>query len=452
MTIIIVGCGKVGVALARLLSVEEHNIVMIDTVAQKIQDVTEELDVMGIVGNGSSIGVLTEAGMQDADLLIAVTGSDELNLLCCMFAKKAGHCHAIARVRNPAYSHELKFIKEQLGISTIINPELAAAIEISRLLRFPSASKIDTFADGKVRLIKFEIRKEHLLDGVPVQDIPGRMGCDVLVCAVERGENVVIPGGDFLLQTGDEVSLIATKKNAAAFFQRIGMDIQPVKSALIVGGGTIGYYLAKRLLEAGIHVRIVELDPRRCEVLTELLPKATILQGDGTDRRLLLQEGLPMAEAFVTLTNLDEENILLALFAKKHSQAKLVTKVNRLEFDDIIEGMNIGSVVYPKYMTCDFILQYVRALQNEAGNNVKTLYRILDDRVEALEFTIHEESPVIGVPLTDLPLKKNQLVCCITRGDEIFIPRGGDAIQPGDTVIVVTLEQGLHDVQDILEE
>ena len=278
------------------------------------------------------------------------------------------------------------------------------------------------------------------------------MGCDVLVCAVERGENVVIPGGDFLLQTGDEVSLIATKKNAAAFFQRIGMDIQPVKSALIVGGGTIGYYLPKRLLEAGIHVRIVELDPRRCEVLTELLPKATILQGDGTDRRLLLQEGLPMAEAFVTLTNLDEENILLALFAKKHSQAKLVTKVNRLEFDDIIEGMNIGSVVYPKYMTCDFILQYVRALQNEAGNNVKTLYRILDDRVEALEFTIHEESPVIGVPLTDLPLKKNQLVCCITRGDEIFIPRGGDAIQPGDTVIVVTLEQGLHDVQDILEE
>ncbi len=452
MTIIIVGCGKVGVALARLLSVEEHNIVMIDTVAQKIQDIVEELDVMGIVGNGSSISVLTEAGMQDADLLIAVTGSDELNLLCCMFAKKAGHCHAIARVRNPAYSHELDFIKEQLGISTIINPELAAAVEISRLLRFPSANKIDTFADGKVRLIKFTIRQEHQLDGVLVQDIPGRMGCDVLICAVERGEEVIIPGGDFLLHTGDEVSMVATQGNAASFFQRIGAQTQPVKSCLIVGGGTIGYYLAKRLLDVGINVRIVELDPHRCEELTELLPKATILQGDGTDRRLLLQEGLPMAEAFVTLTNLDEENILLALFAKKHSDAKLVTKVNRLEFDDIIEGMDIGSVIYPKYMTCDFILQYVRALQNEAGNNVKTLYRILDDRVEALEFTVHEESRVTGVPLTDLPLKKNQLVCCIARGEEIIIPRGRDDIRLGDTVIVVTLEQGLHDVQDILEE
>lgn len=451
MTIIIIGCGKVGVALAKLLS-GEHNLVMVDVSAEKIQEVTEELDVMGVVGNGSSIGVLTEAGMQDADLLIAVTGSDELNLLCCMFAKKAGHCHAIARVRNPEYSHELDFIKEQLGISTIINPELAAAIEISQLLRFPSASKIDTFADGKVRLIKFEILPLHCLDNVPVKDIPGRMGCDILVCAVERGEGVIIPGGDFLLHIGDEVSIVATPANASAFFKHIGMQTRSVRSSLIVGGGTIGYYLAKRLLDSGIYVRIMERDPHRCEELTELLPKATVIQGDGTDRRLLLEEGLPQTESFVTLTNMDEENIFLALYAKKYSQAKLVTKLTRLEFDDIVAEMDIGSVVYPKYMTCDFILQYVRALQNEAGNNVKTLYRILDDRVEALEFTVQEESQITNIPLAELPLKKDQLVCCITRGESAFIPRGKDTIQVGDTVIAVTLEQGLHDLQDILAE
>lgn len=452
MEIIIVGCGKVGLALARQLSEEEHSVTVIDTSAEKIAEVTEELDVMGLVGNGSSIGVLTEAGMQDADLLIAVTGLDELNLLCCMFAKKAGHCHAIARVRNPAYSHELDFIKAQLGISTIINPELAAAVEISHLLCFPAATNIDTFADGRVRLIKFCLAPGHNLDGVPVRDIPGRMKCDILMCAVERDGSVTIPGGDFRLASGDVVSFIASPDSGADFFKKIGLPTQPVKNAFIVGGGTIGVYLAMRLLAAGIRVRIVELDPARCAQLNELLPGATVIQGDGTDRRLLLEEGLPMADAFVALTNMDEENVLLTLFAKKHSKAKLVTKVNRLEFDDIIDGLELGSVIYPKYMTCDFILQYVRALQNEAGNNLKTLYRILDDRVEALEFTVQEESPVTGVPLQKLPLKKNLLVCCITRGDKIFIPRGHHSIRVGDTVIVVTLHQGLHDLCDILEE
>ena len=445
MKIILVGGGKVGTALARQLSEEDHNVTIVDTNKARVEHLTESYDVLGIVGNGSSITTLAEAGIEDADVFIAVTGSDELNLLCCMFAKKAGHCHAIARVRNPSYSHELDFIKKQIGISAIINPEMAAAKEISHLLRFPGASKIDTFAGGRVRLIKFALNGTQALDGVAIREIPTRLKSDILVCAVEREGGVIIPNGNFMLQKGDQVTFLATQENAHEFFQRIGLPVRPVRNALIVGGGAIAYYLSQELLENHVRVRIVERDAARCVELAEQLPGAQILN------EFLLSEGLESTEAFVALTNIDEENVLLTLFAKKHSNGKLVTKVNRLEFDDILAGLDLGSVVYPKYMTCDYIVQYVRALQNEAGNNIKTLYRILDDRVEALEFTVHEKSAATGVPLSQLHLKKNLLLCCITRGDRILIPRGGDQIQVGDNVIVVTLEHGLHDLRDIVE-
>lgn len=452
MKIVLVGCGKVGTALARQLSEEEHSVTVIDTNKARVEHVSQSYDVMGIVGNGSSISTLSEAGIEEADVFIAVTGSDELNLLCCMFAKKAGHCHAIARVRNPSYSHELDFIKQQIGISAIINPEMAAAKEISRLLRFPGASKIDTFADGRVRLIKFELTSKQGLNGLAIRDIPGTLKSDILVCAVERGTDVVIPDGNFVLRDGDIVTFLATQDKAHQFFLKINMPVRPVRNAMIVGGGAIAYYLGMELLENHIHVRIVERDPARCVTLTEALPRAEILCEDGSNREFLLSEGLVSAEAFVALTNFDEENVLLTLFAKKHSRGKLVTKVNRLEFDDILGSLDLGSTIYPKYMTCDYIVQYVRALQNEAGSNIKTLYRILDDRVEALEFTVHEESAATGTPLSRLNLKPNQLICCITRGEEIIIPRGGDRIQVGDSVIVVTLEHGLHDVRDIVAE
>ena len=407
---------------------------------------------MGIVGNGASIATLYEAGIEEADVFIAITGSDELNLLCCMFAKKAGHCHTIARVRNPSYSHELEFIKKQTGISAIVNPEMAAAMEISHLLRFPGASKIDTFADGRVRLIKCALTEAQGMDGMAIRDILSRLGSDVLVCAVERGADVLIPNGDFVLRNGDQVTFLATQERARDFFQKINLPVRPVKNALIVGGGAIAFYLSQELLENKVRVRIVERDPARCMQLAEELPEAQILNEDGSNRDFLLSEGLGSAEAFVALTNIDEENVLLTLFAKKHSKGKLVTKINRLEFDDIISGLELGSIVYPKYMTCDYIVQYVRALQNEAGSNVKTLYRILDDRVEALEFTVHEESKATGVPLSRLRLKQNLLLCCIMRGEQILIPRGGDEIQVGDNVIVVTLEHGLHDLRDIVAD
>ncbi len=450
MEIILVGCGKAGSALTAQLIQEGHSITVIDTNPEKVERIQEELDVMGIVGNGSSIGVLTEAGVEKADVFIAVTGSDELNLLSCMFARKSGHCCAIARVRNPVYSHELDYMRKQLGISLIINPELSAAREISRLLRFPAASKIDSFADDRVRLIKFELTPSQGLDGMRLREIPGQLSQDALFCAVERGTGVVIPDGEFQLKNGDLLTVLVPRDKAAPFFGKLRMPVHSVRNALIVGGGTIGYYLAKDLIAHNIRVRIVENNEKRCELLAELLPEATVLHGDGTDRKFLLEAGLLLTESFVPLTNIDEENVLLAMFARRRSNAKLVTKVNRLEFDDILSGLEIGSVVYPKFLLCDYIVQHVRALQNQAGNNVKTLYRILDDRVEALEFTVNEASAVTDRPLSELRLKPNQLICCITRGNHIIVPKGSDRIQVGDTVIVVTLERGLHDIRDIL--
>ena len=358
MQIIIVGCGKVGLTLAEQLTGEGHNLVLIDLDSEKIQEAVENFDVMGIVGNGSSFSVLSEADVDHADLLIAVTGSDELNLLCCLFAKKTSRCQTIARVRNPLYNEELAFIKEQLGISMIINPELAAATEISRILRFPSASKIDRFAKGKVEMLKFRLRPEFKLDGYRVADFFSKLKFDVLVCAVERGEEVFIPNGEFVLRDNDIISIMATPQNSMGLFKRIGVKTNQVRSCMIAGGGTIGFYLAKRLCEMHINVRLIEIDRKRCEELTELLPEATIIHGDATDKQLLIEEGLGQTESFVSLTNLDEENLFLALYAKKHSGAKLIAKVNRITFDDIIDELNIDSIIYPKYITADYIIQY----------------------------------------------------------------------------------------------
>lgn len=452
MNVIIIGCGKVGITLAEQLVQEHHNLVLIDSSAQRLAQIPEELDAIRLYGNGSSINTLMEAGVESADILIAVTGSDELNLLCCLIAKKAGQCQTIARVRNPVYNKELDFIKEKLGISMIINPEQAAAEEICRLLCFPSAIKIDTFAKNQVELLKLRIRPEFGLNQLRISKIAEKTGSDILICAVERGDFITIPDGNFILMDNDVLSILASPQNAASFFQNIGMKTDQVRNTLIVGGGKISYYLASMLSKTGIDVRIVENDHLRCEELSELLPYATIIHGDGTDKQLLMEEGLGSAESFVTLTNLDEENILLSLFAKAHSNAKLITKVNKLAFTDIINNLDIGSVIYPKYLTADRILQHVRAMYHSLGSNVETLYQILNNRAEALEFAIHEESSVTNIPLSEIQLKDNLLIGCINRNGRIKIPRGQDTIQVGDTVIVVTTQKGLTNIQDILRK
>lgn len=452
MNIILVGCGKVGEALTYKLLEEGHDVTVIDINSEKIHQITEELDVLGIVGNGSSIEVLEEANFEIADVFIAVTGSDELNLLCCMFAKKAGRCRCVARVRNPLYSKELDFIRDQLGISTIINPEMATAREISRVLRFPAADKIDVFADGKVRLIKFQLSEPCGFDTVPLKDMHKTFGTDVLICAVERGSQVIVPDGGFVLARGDIVTLLATKEKAIDFFKKLHLPVEPVKNVMIVGGGTVAYYLAKDLLAHDIRVRLIEKDIKKCEQLTEMLPGAMILHGDGTNRQFLLNEGIGITESFVALTDMDEENVLLSLFAKKQGVPVSSAKVNRMDFSDIIEELNIGNVIYPKFLICDFIVQHIRALQNEMGSNIKNLYRILDDRVEVVEFTVHNASRATDVPLSELRLKPNQLICYIARGDEVIIPRGNNRIKVGDSVIVVSLIEGLKDLCDILED
>ena len=452
MQIIIVGCGKVGRTLAEQLQEEESDITLIDVSASVINSLQDDIDAMGIVGNGASINTLMEAGVDKADILIAVTGSDEMNLLCCLIAQKTGHCQTIARVRNPIYGNEISFIKKRLGVNMIINPELAAAQEISRLLRFPSAIKIDTFSRGRVELLKFKVLPEFGLDGMTISRITATLKCHVLFCAAESRDQVSIPGGNHMIHNGDNVSILASPVNAAAFFKKIGLKTHQVKNAIIVGGGTISYYLAKALLDMNISVKIIEQNTARCETLSDLLPSATIINGDGTNRSLLMEEGLPQTEAFVSLTNLDEENVFLALFAKTISNAKLVAKVNRLAFDDVIDNLDIGSVIYPKYITSDRILQYVRAMQNSIGSNVETLYHILDNKAEALEFAIRDNSPVVGIPLSELNLRQNLLVGYLNHNGVVKIPRGHDTIQVGDTVIIVTTHKGLRDITDILEK
>ena len=451
MQIMIVRCGKVGINLTEQLTKEGHNITVIDQDRSIVTAVSNKYDVMGVVGNGTSYSVQAEAGLKDTDLVIAVAGSDELNLLCCLIAKKMGNCNTIARVRNPIYSKEIDVIREELGLSMVINPELAASFEMARLLRFPSAMKIETFAKGRVEIIKMVIGEDSPLHELSVMEITTKLKCDVLICAVERGEEVTIPNGSFVLQAGDVVSVVASPKNSGAFFKKMGFDTHQVKDAMIVGGGEISYYLASQLLSMGISVKIIELKKERCEELSVLLPKAVIINGDAIDQNILMEEDLKHAQAFVSLTNIDEENILLSLFAKSESNAKIITKINRISFDNVISNLNLGSVIYPKHVTAEYILRYVRAMQNSIGSNIETLYQLIEDKVEALEFVIRQDAPVIGIPLEKLNLKKNLLLCSINRKGQIITPRGQDMMQLGDTVIIVTSHHGLDDIADILE-
>lgn len=451
MQIIIVGCGNVGSTLAEQLGIEGHDITVIDIKNDVVQDLGNNYDIMGIVGNGAGYSVQKEAGIEEADLLIAVTGSDELNLLCCLIAKKAGDCHTIARVRNPVYSREIGFIKEELGLSMVINPEDAAAMEIARVLKLPSAIKIDTFAKGRVEMVKYRVEESSPLCDHKLKDISARMKCDVLVSSVERGEEVIIPDGNFVLHDRDEISIVGSARNTVQFFKKLGVPTTRARDAFIVGGGEIAYYLAKQLLAIGVGVKIVERDRERCEALSELLPQAIIICGDGTDRKLLFEEGMPQAESFAALTNIDEENIMLSLFVKSVSRAKLITKVHRIAFDEIIEKLDLGSVIYPKYITAESIIKYVRAMQNSIGSNIETLYRLNNDRVEALEFIVRENSPVAGIPLQELKLKPGLLICCVNHKGNITIPGGQSRISVGDTVIIVTTVTGLRDISDILK-
>ncbi|MCR5734329.1 MAG: Trk system potassium transporter TrkA [Lachnospiraceae bacterium] len=451
LKIIIVGCGKVGSTLVETLTKEGHEITIIDKNPKKLQDITNLYDVMSIEGNGASFSIQLEAGIESADLIIAVTNSDELNLLCCIVAKRVGKCSAIARVRTPDYNNEANYLREQLGLAMIINPDYEAAKEISDILCLPDALEVNSFAHGQVEMIKLKIEEGHILDGITTSEIIDKIGLSMLICAIEREGEVYIPKGNFLLHKDDIIYFVATRKKSKTLFEKIKISSSHVKNCLIIGGGRCAYYLSRNLLNMGVDVKIVELDKQRCEELSILLPKATIINADGTDEEVLKEEGIENVESLIPLIGIDEENILLSLHARQVSDAKVVTKINRINFKDAIQELNLGSIIYPKYIVSEEIIAYVRAKNNSESNSIETLYHMFDHQVEAIEFIIDTNSKVTDVPLMNLNIKKDVLVSFINRSGEIIIPNGQDSIQVGDSVMVVTKHTGFHSILDILE-
>lgn len=449
--IIIVGCGKVGATLTEKLCAEGHEITVIDKNPDKLQSVSNLYDVMGILGNGASYSVQMEAGIESADLLVAVTDSDELNLLCCTVARRVAKCSAIARVRTPDYVDDTAYFLKELGLAMIINPELESANEIARVLFLPTALEVNTFAHGQAEMIKIKLPDNSVIDGQSIVNITKENSFGILVCAVERKGQVFIPSGNFVLHSGDLISFTASRENARAFLRKIGFDTHQVHNTMIIGGSKASYYLAKQLLSVGIQVKIIESDRERCEELSELLPDAIIINGNGTDGELLKEEGIETIDSFVPLTGIDEENVMLTLHARQISKAKVITKVNRLTFKNVINTLDLGSVIYPRLITSEAIIAYVRAKKASLNSNIETLYHMFDSQAEAIEFTIDKENNVTNKPLMELDLKDNLLITLINRNGKIIIPSGNSIIRKGDSVVVFTTHTGFKSIEDILK-
>lgn len=450
MKIVIIGDGKVGYKLAKQLSSEKYDIILIDNNEEKLRKSIERMDVFCVAGEGGSVEVQQRADVPHADLVIACTSTDECNMLSCLIARRLGARHTIARVRNPIYYKQIDFLKKDLHLSMVVNPELIVAGDITRLLLFPDASKVETFVKGRVELVEFPIHCGKL-EGLSLSELYARFQVQVLVCAVESGETVLIPDGDYILKAGDKLHIAASHQNMEQFFKKIALRKEKIKNAMICGGGRVAYYLASQLCNLGMNVKIIERNRERCEELCELLPKATIINGDATEHDLLIEEGLEKTDAFIALTGMDEENIIMSLFASKQSVSKVIVKINEDRRAMMIDELGLDSIVSAKTATADAILGYVRARRNsQCSANVETMYQLLDGRVEALEFIIKSENAYTGVPLKDLNLKVNNIIACIARGRKIIIPNGDDSIQVGDSVVIITMTKQIRDLDDIL--
>ncbi len=450
MNILIAGAGQVGRSLALQLSRDEHEVTVMDIDSEAVKSTTSASDVIGYIGDCTSLSTQREAGIDDMDILIAATNQDEKNMLACLIAKKAGNCQTIARVRDPQYLEDIFFLKEELGLSMSINPERLAADDLVRLIQIPSALEVDTFAKGKVSLIRLVIPEGSVLDGLLLKDIASKVGTAALICVVERGKEVTIPGGNFRLKAGDSISITIALEDLNAFLAKIGIKTKKIRHVLIAGGGTISYYLAKHLLELRISVKIIEKDMARCEELATELPGAMIICGDATDRTLLQEENIEDMDAVCGLMEQDEENILLSLYVDKVSSAKRMIKIHRDSYENMVEELPVGTIISTKKITADYITRFVRSMQNSVGSDVEALYRLLDGRVEALEFNVGEDSRVTLAALKDLQIRKNTLICCIHRDGRIIRPGGNDRIRVGDSVVIVTTEQGVNGIDDIL--
>lgn len=450
MKIVIIGDGKVGYKLAKQLSSEKYDIILIDNNEEKLRKSIERMDVFCVAGEGGSVEVQQRADVPHADLVIACTSTDECNMLSCLIARRLGARHTIARVRNPIYYKQIDFLKKDLHLSMVVNPELIVAGDITRLLLFPDASKVETFVKGRVELVEFPIHCGKL-EGLSLSELYARFQVQVLVCAVESGETVLIPDGDYILKAGDKLHIAASHQNMEQFFKKIALRKEKIKNAMICGGGRVAYYLASQLCNLGMNVKIIERNRERCEELCELLPKATIINGDATEHDLLIEERIEKTDAFIALTGMDEENIIMSLFASKQSVSKVIVKINEDRRAMMIDELGLDSIVSAKTATADAILGYVRARRNsQCSANVETMYQLLDGRVEALEFIIKSENAYTGVPLKDLNLKVNNIIACIARGRKIIIPNGDDSIQVGDSVVIITMTKQIRDLDDIL--
>lgn len=451
MKIVIIGDGKVGHKLTTQLADENYDITLIDQNEGKLKAALNELDIFCITGNGMDAEVQKQADVPHADLVIACASTDEMNMLSCLIAKRLGATHTIARVRNPIYYRQIDLLTEDLHLSMTVNPELTTANEIARVLLFPETSKVETFMKGRVELVEYPVRDDSPLVGLSLAEIYKKFQIQILVCAVKRGSDVYIPDGSFVLNPGDKLHIAAAHQNLKSFFKSLGRKIAKIKNVLICGGGHISFYLARQLLQVGMQVKIIERKQDRCEALCELLPKATIIHGDATDHDLLIEEGISNAGALVSLTGMDEENIILALFAKTQGVGKIIAKVNEDTRAQMVEGMGIDSIVSAKSATADAILRYVRARKNSHSNvNVESMYRLVNGKVEAQEFIIKEECEFTNIPLKKLRTKENTLIACIGRNRKVIIPNGDTQIEKGDSVIVVTKNCAIRHLNEIL--
>ena len=453
MNIVMVGCGKIGSTILESLVEEGHNVVGIDTDEKVINDMMNMYDVMGVCGSGTDYGMLKEAGADSAEIFIAATSSDELNMISCFMARKMGAKHTIARIRNPEYNQEnLVFLKQQLDLSMAINPESLSAVEIFNILQLPYAVKIQTFSQRNFEIIEIILKEGSALAGMKLMDLRNKFKAKFLICVVQRGEEVYIPSGNFTLKAGDKIGLTAAIPEIQKLMRSLGWDKKKTRDVMILGGSKIAYYLARMLITSGNNVKIIEQSREKCQELSESLDRAVVIEGDGAQQELLLEEGLKTLDAFVALTGMDEENILISIFAATQKVPTVISKINRNELANMAVKLGLDCVISPKRIVSDVIVRYARALENSRGSNVETLYNIMDDKAEVLEFNVKSDFKQVNIPLRDLELKQNILIAGIIRDRKPIIPSGDDCIMKNDKVIVVvTSEQRLNDLSDIVK-
>ncbi len=452
MNIIVVGAGKVGATIASYLCEENHDITVIDKRESVLEELMNGVDIQAVCGDGAICSVLSEAEVEKAYLVIATTGSDEINLLCCMTARKMGARHCIARVRNPSYIKQIPFMRTQLGLSMIVNPDSQTAIEISRTLRFPSAIKIDGFSKNRVDLIELNVNSSSKLLNLSLAQLSKVFKVKMLVCAIKRGEKVIIPKGDMVISEGDKIYVTASHAHLNKFFKAMGILKNPIKTVMIIGGGRVAFYLAGQLEEIGMQVKIIENNEETCMALAEKLPKTTIIHGDGTKQELLLEEGIDTVDACISLTGIDEENMIISMYASTKNVRKIVTKINRTALINLAKSLGNDTIVSTRETTANTILQYIRAKQNTDGNKIKTLTKLVDGKAEALEFFVSSKTKWLNIPLKNLKIRDRAIIAGIVRSNETVIPGGDDVIKFNDNVIVVTTDRHIKDIEDIVED